>query len=206
MAVVKAPLLSLDASGSVAEAITFSKWKGRNYVRQLVKPSNPNSGLQVGVRAGLRFVTQIYASLSATIKGRWKTLGDPQSITSLDAMVQLNQIRVRQDFGVKQDPTLAEGVAEAAPAGPAATAQPLSLKVTWTDSVGADDWATAIYMLAAGVVTPSPATLIRIIKRGVQTFTVVGLITGTVYHFALRGIEKGGTLGTATADFTGTPT
>ena len=197
--------MSLDASGSVADTIVFSKWKGRNYVRQHVIPANPKTGLQTGMRAMMRFVTQIWATLSLTIQGRWKDVADPKSITPLNAMTQLNQERVRQDFGSKQDPTVAEGAVEAAPAGPAATPQIRSLKLDWTDSIGADDWCTFIYMLAGGVVTPGPDTLIRVIPNGDQSFVVTGLLTGTVYHFKLKGCEKGGQLGTATADFTGTP-
>lgn len=43
MAKVTGPLMSLDASGTVAKTATFSKWKGRNYVRQRVIPHNPQS-------------------------------------------------------------------------------------------------------------------------------------------------------------------
>lgn len=50
MAKVTGPLMSLDASGSVASTITFSKWKGRNYVRQRVVPSNPSTAGQIAVR------------------------------------------------------------------------------------------------------------------------------------------------------------
>ena len=38
------PALSLDASGTVGGILTFSKWKGRPYVRTRVIPSNPKSG------------------------------------------------------------------------------------------------------------------------------------------------------------------
>lgn len=51
MAKVTGPLLSLDASGSVADTMTFSKWKGRNYVRQRVTPSNPKTADQLAVRS-----------------------------------------------------------------------------------------------------------------------------------------------------------
>ena len=33
--------MSLDARGKVADAIVFSIWKGANYVRQWLKPANP---------------------------------------------------------------------------------------------------------------------------------------------------------------------
>lgn len=39
MAKVTGPLLSLDASGSIASTMTFSRWKGINYVRQRVIPT-----------------------------------------------------------------------------------------------------------------------------------------------------------------------
>lgn len=41
MAKVTGPLMSLDASGQVGKTIVFAKWKGQNYVRELVKPLNP---------------------------------------------------------------------------------------------------------------------------------------------------------------------
>lgn len=197
--------MSLDASGSLADTIVFSKWKGRNYVRQHVIPSNPKTGLQTGVRAMMRFFTQIWASLSATIQGHWKAAADPLSITPLNSGCSFNLERERQDFGALQDPTFTAGAVEAAPAAPAATAQIKSLKLAWTDSAGADDWCTFIYMSAVGVVTPGPDTLIRIVPKGDMVYTVPDLVTGTTYHFKLKGCEIGGTLGTATADFTGVP-
>jgi hypothetical protein len=50
MAKVTGPLLSLDASGSVANTMTFSRWKGRNYVRQRVIPTYTNSATQAKIR------------------------------------------------------------------------------------------------------------------------------------------------------------
>lgn len=50
MAKVTGPLLSLDASGSVASTMTFSRWKGINYVRQRVIPTYSNTADQMAVR------------------------------------------------------------------------------------------------------------------------------------------------------------
>jgi len=50
MAKVKGPLMSLEASGSVANTLVFSIWKGRPYVRELVTPSNPQTASQVAYR------------------------------------------------------------------------------------------------------------------------------------------------------------
>lgn len=46
MAKVTGPLMSMSASGKIADAIVFFTWKGRNVVRQWLKPSNPQSTKQ----------------------------------------------------------------------------------------------------------------------------------------------------------------
>lgn len=46
MAVLKAPLLSLDARGQLGKAIVFSGWKGIKVARQHVVPANPNTADQ----------------------------------------------------------------------------------------------------------------------------------------------------------------
>lgn len=50
MAKVTGPLLSLDASGTIAKTMTFSRWKGINYVRQRVIPTYSNTTLQAAIR------------------------------------------------------------------------------------------------------------------------------------------------------------
>ena len=53
MAKLKAPLMSLGASGSIADTLTFFPWKGINVVREYVIPANPKTALQVAHRAHL---------------------------------------------------------------------------------------------------------------------------------------------------------
>ncbi|MDS4026119.1 MAG: hypothetical protein RKO25_03875 [Candidatus Contendobacter sp.] len=54
MAKVSGPLFSMEASGSYGGALVFAKWKGRQYVRELVTPANPHSANQEEVRNQLR--------------------------------------------------------------------------------------------------------------------------------------------------------
>lgn len=68
MAKVTGPLLSLDASGSVASTITFSRWKGINYVRQRVIPTYSNTALQIAIRDLVRDATLAWKAES-TIGG-----------------------------------------------------------------------------------------------------------------------------------------
>lgn len=46
MAKLKAPLLSLGASGAIAKTIVFFPWKGINAARQYVVPANPRTSAQ----------------------------------------------------------------------------------------------------------------------------------------------------------------
>jgi hypothetical protein len=46
MAKTSGPLFSMDASGTIGKAIVYSKWKGVNYVRQWLKPNNPQGAAQ----------------------------------------------------------------------------------------------------------------------------------------------------------------
>lgn len=51
MAKVNGPFMSLDASGTFANTLTASKWKGRPYMRLRVTPSNPKTAGQLAVRS-----------------------------------------------------------------------------------------------------------------------------------------------------------
>jgi len=46
MAKLKAPLMSLGASGKLGDALVFFGWKGLNVVREYVVPANPQTALQ----------------------------------------------------------------------------------------------------------------------------------------------------------------
>lgn len=50
MAKVTGPLMSMTASGKIADSIVFAAWKGVAYVRQFVIPSNPQSAGQGDTR------------------------------------------------------------------------------------------------------------------------------------------------------------
>lgn len=43
MAKVTGPLMSLEASGTIGNALTFSRWVGRPYVRRYTVPGNPQT-------------------------------------------------------------------------------------------------------------------------------------------------------------------
>lgn len=62
MAKLKAPLLSLGASGQVGKALVFFPWKGLDAVREYVIPANPRTTAQTTHRA---FLTDAVAAIHA---------------------------------------------------------------------------------------------------------------------------------------------
>jgi hypothetical protein len=73
MAKVTGPLMSLDARGTIGSAITYSFWRGINYVRSRVIPANPRSTDQVAIR-----------DLITDASVAWK-LGSTVGATTIDA-------------------------------------------------------------------------------------------------------------------------
>lgn len=53
MAKVKAPLLSFEARGKIADSVVYFPWKGVNAVRQYVIPANPRTEDQIAQRGYL---------------------------------------------------------------------------------------------------------------------------------------------------------
>lgn len=62
MAKLKAPLLSLGASGQLGKALVYFGWKGLDVVREYVVPSNPQTALQQTQRG---YVTAAVAAVHA---------------------------------------------------------------------------------------------------------------------------------------------
>jgi len=71
MAKVTAPLFSLDASGTIGKAFTFSKWKGRHYVRTRVSPYNPQSSGQSTQRTAFSAAVAVWKGMSSSEKESW---------------------------------------------------------------------------------------------------------------------------------------
>lgn len=97
MVKVAGPAMSLEASGQLAGILVFSKWKGRPYVRSLVRPSNPKSGGQVGVRSLFKFIAQNWAPIPSIQQASWETRADQKIVSPFNAYMGYNQSRWR-DF------------------------------------------------------------------------------------------------------------
>ncbi len=90
MAKLKAPMLSMAASGTIGDSVIFSSWKGRPYAKKLTIPRNPKSGGQVGNRAMLKFLSVHYSSLTAADIATWSTAAAAADISPYNAFIAYN--------------------------------------------------------------------------------------------------------------------
>ncbi len=87
MARVNGPLFSLDASGQLGRAVVYTKWKGRNVVREYVIPANPRSLAQHWQRGQLGLLSKWWAAMSGANKTSWDSLAAASNISSFNAFV-----------------------------------------------------------------------------------------------------------------------
>ena len=104
MAKVTAPFLSLDASGTVAQTLTASKWKGINYMRQRVIPKNPNSFKQLAIRAVITDASLAWKNgdtvgtvvINATYKAAFDAAAMGQAYSGFDLYMK-NSVAINYD-------------------------------------------------------------------------------------------------------------
>jgi hypothetical protein len=99
MAKVTGPLLSLDASGTVASTITFSRWKGINYVRQRVIPTYSNTFKQVAIRSLMTDASRAWAGLGITLQTAFNTAAAGTAMSGFDLFMR-NSVLKNYDASV----------------------------------------------------------------------------------------------------------
>lgn len=177
--------MSLDASGSLAGVMVYSKWKGRNYVRTLVKPSNPKSGGQVGVRSMFKFLAQIWAGLTAGNQATWATRAEDLVASPFNAFMSYNQKRWRDfDTPAKEDPATE---ASTAPDGATGVATPdvRSISLAVTHGVNLADWGFTIHRSTGTGFTPAFSNCIAVVEADVAgdaEYIDSPLEAGTYYY------------------------
>lgn len=187
-----------QASGSLA-SMTFSRNRYGNVMRAKVNPVNPNSLLQVAIRAIFRAVSHAWTTISPAARSTWKTYADAVSVPdkkmggrinlTANAMYTRSWVTAQQ-FGAKVD----EGLVVACSAAPIdlslpsftpptitapATASAISLSINILDA-----WNTAasggLIIQSAPHVSPGtnffrgPYTTIGAIPTGAVVTTLVG--------------------------------
>ena len=207
MARTTAPLFSLDASGSLANAVVFSKWRGRQYVRRHAIPKNPQTPAQVGIRAMMKFLSQEYKDLKTIVDAQFAEPSAAKNISPFNSFVAYNMRRWREYRGPSQ----------AYPALDSATAITITQSLTGGQrnvlisndpSADSDNWGILIFRSTVAIVTANWNLCIAIVHaQGTDpvTFTDAPLAAGT-YHYRSAICNIDGKIGTACADATASVT
>ena len=200
MARVQAPLLSLSASGTIGDAITFSTWKGRPYVRTRVIPANPRSGLQVGMRAGITFYPYWWnTSLDATKRALWNAAVGSEAISGYNLGTRANQRNLRNNYAPQATPALdAKTTTPAAPAGPGGAQDGADVDITWTDE--GTSWGVLIFHSLLTGFTPGIINLVAVIGFGPQTWTHRTPSIAT-HYYDIRSWGNDGGVGALAGEF-----
>ncbi len=208
MARVTGPLMSIDASGTYGKSLVFAKWKGRNYVREHVKPSNPKTAKQIGVRSMLAFLAMSWNGLASLAKGTWTELAAQSSISPFNAFISAN-LKRWQNFAA---PTQANPAAEAS-TGLTITTQTLtggagSVTIQLTPSAGTNISGYMIFRDIAEITAPSWDNCVAVIPAdGANQVTFVDSpLAAGVYHYRAVAFNVDGKLGTVHADASSTAT
>lgn len=80
MAKVVAPLLSMEARGTIGKAITFAAWKGIAYARRWFAPAQPRTAAQVTVRNRVVAANLGWQILTAPQKVEWDVYATAQGL------------------------------------------------------------------------------------------------------------------------------
>lgn len=203
---VNGPALSLDASGTLAQSMVFSKWKGRNYVRSHVKPAQPRTGPQVGVRAMFKFLAQAWKGDTGAHHATWLVPAKQANVSEFNASQQYNQKRWRNFL----TPTKAfpAALASTAPTIPTVALTPGIRQMTIVVTKGATV-ATYGYTIHRYPVTGTSAAfsncvaVIAKVGAGTDTYVDTPLASG-IYFYKVIPFNDDGVQGTVSAEATAT--
>lgn len=97
MAVLTGPLMSLGASGTIANTLTYAAWKGIPYARTRVIPANPQSVSQSQTRDVFRYLQDLYKFLPGIGREPWIAAVRGIPMTAQNMMLSKNIGTLRTD-------------------------------------------------------------------------------------------------------------
>lgn len=90
MARVTGPLLSFGAAGAVAQTQVYSQWRGIQYVRRYVIPSNPKTSGQTMTRTTFAALSNMWRNAPTGLKAPWTRYAAGLKQTDRNAFIGKN--------------------------------------------------------------------------------------------------------------------
>jgi len=182
MGKVTAPLLSFDASGTIAKSVTFAKWRGINYARQRVVPANPDSAAQQETRNTFAWLNNVWRYLPAEVQEAWTEYASGQPFTNRNAFIKFNLSDLRSEADLTN--YIMSPSAKSGPVGGTLTLTPGDDQVTiaLVAPTLPDGW-SIVEMVGAAIRQQDPQT-------GTLYPTVADVDTTSLYEVTLTGLAS----------------
>lgn len=203
MAKTIGPLMSLDASGTVAGTITFAKWKGRNYVRQRVVPANPQTKAQTGVRATFGGAVALWKADQVNLASAFDTIAKQRNISAFNAFTAAVQKQYSKGFSAANTPDPTNIAPTNNDTSLAVAVEGKYLAITWTDNTDTDAWASDIYIKDGTDPTAIWNLQAALVALGTEKF-VIGPLPAATYHVGIASVSNTGGAHVISAAVTGT--
>jgi len=196
MARVTGPLMSMDASGTVAGAIVFSRWKGLPYVRRHAIPSNPRSAKQISMRAMMSFLSRNWAT-TVTPGADWIPPASTRHMSAFNLYIGDNQAAWRS-FKAPSTTYVRDELGTAPSAGVVtASGGVRSSQLSIADGANPPDWGYLVFGQIGATPVPSISSLVGVMLwTGSPTVFVHTPIAIGTWHYIVTGFlttgKKGG--------------
>jgi hypothetical protein len=199
--------MSMDASGTIAGAIVFSRWKGLPYVRRHAIPSNPRSEKQVSMRAMMSFLSRAWPDITTGFQELWSDQAETMHQSGFNRFVGVNQSRWRHFTYPSASPDIsAESTAASAPTV-TATGGVREANLAILSTTTPASWGWAIFAKLGSAPTPSISSLVGVIGAviGSMPFVHTPIAAGT-WHYIVIGFNLDTVQGAPSTDATATVT
>jgi hypothetical protein len=103
MAKVSGPLMSVTATGSIAQTLTMLRQSGRNIAKRKSSPGGAPSAAQLARRAYYRQASADWMALTPLEKSAWKPAADAAQITPYNAYMSAALAAYSPATGVSWD-------------------------------------------------------------------------------------------------------
>lgn len=193
MARTTGPLLSMDASGSVGNSITFAKWKGRNYVRRYAVPANPRSVGQTSIRTAMKYYTAMWKNYQAGLEGEYTLQAQSQKISPFNAFTRAGMKNWKSSIIISDTATEVSFGTTSANMTLTGTSQPRGITWSWGETLSGNPmaWILAVREAADPGVTTQYAVFAGV---GVTSWLQTGLKGSTTYQGRISVLLDDGTV------------
>jgi len=79
------PLFSLEATGSIGDALTYGKRGRANVIKRKSKPANPRTLAQIQSRAAIAATSALWRNITSSEQESWRTIAESREITLFNA-------------------------------------------------------------------------------------------------------------------------